>query len=100
MSASSTLTIYELEVAKRKNKDRDMLPFVLEFYLKFETLYFNLAFPLMFKDSLVWFSVFWDSSIPGGGKSVVMGSEGGEIADHVATRATREILALYVYIRG
>ena len=71
-----------------------MLPFVLEFQLKFETFYFNLAFLLVFKDSLVWFSVFWESSIPGGRPVVfVMGSECGEIADHVATRATRKILA-------
>lgn len=65
--------------------------------MKFETFYFNLTFPLMFKDSLVWFSVFWENSIPGGRPVVlVMGSEGGEIANHVATRATREILALNV----
>ena len=74
-----------------------MIPFVLEFYLKFKTFYFNLAFPLVFKDSLVWFSVFGESGIPGGRPVVlVMGSEGREIADHIATRATREILALNV----
>lgn len=79
----------------------DTLPFVLEFYLKFDTFYLNLAFPLVFKDSLVWFSVFWERSIPGGRPVVlVMRSEGGEIADDVATRATREILALNVRYKG
>lgn len=76
---------------ERKLEEKRRILFVFEFELKLETFYFYCTFTLVFKDGLVWFSVFWWSSVPSVVVAVVVcfvGTKRGKIASDIAICAT------------